>query len=275
MDRPHPAAQPEPVAQPEPAERQAHRPSVGHWFEAVAAHMGSAYLRYSFTKGTEQEVDTLVEMLALKPGMRVLDVGCGPGRHSLALARRGIDVVGVDISADFVAIASSAAADEGLSARFQLADARRLTFEGEFDAAISLCQGAFGLAGGPGAEDGLPARELDEAILDGIGRALGPGGVTAVSAFSAYFMLRFLEDHDEFDAQTGVNREDTVVKNAEGAEISTQLWTTCFTPRELRLLARTVGLVPVAVYGVTPGDYAERPPSLDVPEFLLLASQPG
>ena len=70
-----------------------------HWFEGLADHLGSAYLRYSFTKGTEQEVGFLVEALGLGPGMRVLDVGCGPGRHAHALGRRGIEVHGVDISA--------------------------------------------------------------------------------------------------------------------------------------------------------------------------------
>ena len=59
----------------------------------------------AFTTGTEQEVDFLVDALGLEPGMRVLDAGCGPGRHALALARRGIEVVGVDLSPDFVALA--------------------------------------------------------------------------------------------------------------------------------------------------------------------------
>jgi cyclopropane fatty-acyl-phospholipid synthase-like methyltransferase len=67
-----------------------------HWFEPIAEHLGRAYLRYSFTKGTVQEVDFLVETLGLEPGMRVLDVGCGPGRHSHELARRGVVVAVVD-----------------------------------------------------------------------------------------------------------------------------------------------------------------------------------
>ena len=76
-----------------------------YWFDAVAEFLGPAYLRNAFTKGTEQEVDFLVDALGLEPGMRVLDVGCGPGRHSLALARRGFEVVGVDHSAEFVRLA--------------------------------------------------------------------------------------------------------------------------------------------------------------------------
>ena len=71
------------------------RPMAGadHWFEGLADHLGSAYLRYSFTKGTEQEVDFLVDVLGLEPGMRLLDAGCGPGRHVRATRARGIDVI--------------------------------------------------------------------------------------------------------------------------------------------------------------------------------------
>ncbi|HET9610263.1 MAG TPA: methyltransferase domain-containing protein, partial [Acidimicrobiales bacterium] len=81
-------------------------PGPDHWFEPLADHMGDAYLRYSFTKGTAQEVAFLVDVLQLAPGMRVLDVGCGPGRHARALAGRGIEVVGVDISQRFVDLAA-------------------------------------------------------------------------------------------------------------------------------------------------------------------------
>jgi SAM-dependent methyltransferase len=237
-----------------------------HWFEPVAEHLGGAYLRYSFTKGTDQEVAFLVDVLDLAPGMRVLDVGCGPGRHAHALARRGIEVVGVDISQRFVDLATEGAPP---GATFARADARALAFDAEFDAAISLCQGAFGLTGGPGAPlDG------DGAVLAGMARALRPGGVLAVSAFSAYFQLRYLEQHDSFDADAGVNHERTVVKDDAGREAEVDLWTTCFTPRELRLLAAASGLEVRHLWSVTPGAYAADPPSIETPELLLVAARP-
>ena len=84
-----------------------------------------------------------------KRGMRVLDVGCGPGRHSLALARRGFDVIGVDRLREFVALARDAAAEESLPRPVRTwRDVRDLAYDGEFDAAICLCQGGFGLLGG-------------------------------------------------------------------------------------------------------------------------------
>jgi SAM-dependent methyltransferase len=248
-----------------------------HWFEAVADHLGSAYLRYSFTKGTDQEVAFLVELLALEPGDRVLDVGCGPGRHAHAFGRLGIEVVGVDISRRFVELA---AADAPPGVRFERRDARRLGFDAEFDAAISLCQGAFGLVGaGPGAEPGEGAVadspvDPDGAVLAGMARAVRPGGRVVASAFSSYFMLRFLEDHDSFDADRGVNHERTTVRDEQGDEMATDLWTSCFTPRELRLMAAQAGLETEHVFAVTPGEYAADPPDIDRPEFLLVARRP-
>ncbi len=232
-----------------------------HWFEALADHLGPAYLRYSFTTGTEQEVDFLVEALSLRPGMRVLDVGCGPGRHAVALARRGVEVHGVDVSARFVELARAAAP---AGATFERLDARALPFDEEFDAALSLCQGGFGLLGGDG----------EGTVLAGMARALRPGGVLAVSAFSAYFQLRWLEESDRFDADTGVNHERSTLKDAAGADAEFDLWTTCFTPRELRLLATAAGLEPRNVWSVTPGAYRADRPSIETPEFLLVAEKP-
>ncbi len=242
----------------------------GHWFEAVADHLGEAYLRYSFTYGTVREVDVLVDVLGLTPGSRVLDVGCGPGRHAHELARRGIEVVGLDVSAAFVELARR---DAPPGATFVHGDARTMAFDAEFDDAVSLCQGAFGLASGPGS-DPLPL-DPDGAILERIVAAVRPGGHVALSAFSAYFQVRFLESTDDFDADRGVNREDTVLRDADGVEAPSQLWTTCFTPRELRLLADRAGLDVLEVRSVTPGDYGDRPPDLDHPEFLLVGRRRG
>ena len=239
-----------------------------HWFEDVADHLGSAYLRYSFTKGTEQEVEFLLECLSLEPGARILDVGCGPGRHAHALGRRGFEVVGVDISERFLAVARENT-PPGARVAFERADARALRFESEFDAVISLCQGAFGLSGG----GGVSSLDPDRSVLDGMARALRPAGRLAVSAFSAYFAVRFLGEADSFDAERGVNHEHTDIRDEEGREVPAELWTTCFTPRELRLLAEASGLRPDHVWSVTPGDYAARPPNIELHEFLLVASK--
>lgn len=243
---------------------------MSHWFEGLAEHLGDAYLRYSFTYGTAREVDVLVEVLDLVPGDRVLDVGCGPGRHSHELARRGFEVVGLDVSETFVDLARR---DAPGGATFVHGDARTISFESEFDAAISLCQGAFGLAGGPGSDTAV--LDPDGAVLDRMVTAVRPGGGVALSAFSAYFQVRFLGEQDNFDAGAGVNRENTVLRNVDGVELASELWTTCFTPRELRLLADRAGLVVDEIRSVTPGDYARRDPDLDHPEFLVIGRRAG
>lgn len=245
-----------------------------HWFEPLADHLGSAYLRYSFTKGTVKEVDALIELAEIDAGSRALDVGCGPGRHALELASRGVDVVGVDISATFVDLAAAAAEQRDLAAVFEVGDARSLDYDSRFDLVYSLCQGGFGLTAGPGSHLRYDL-ELDEPVLSGMAAAVRPGGFVIVSAFSAYFQLRFAEEHDRFDAELGVNEEDTTLLDAEGHKREAKLWTTCFTPRELRLLARAVGLEPLAVHGVTPGSYGAGPPATDCPEFLLVARRPA
>ena len=233
-----------------------------HWFEDIAEFLGRAYLRYSFTRGTEQEVGFLVDTLDLEPGARLLDVGCGPGRHALAFAARGIDVVGVDISDAFITLAAT---DAPPNARFTVGDARDLAYDGEFDAVVSLCQGAFGLPAAPGD---------DEAVLDGMARALRPGGRLAMSAFSAYFAVRHLEKGERFDAGAGVNHERTVVRNEQGDEREVDLWTACFTPRELRLLVERTGLRIESLWSVSPGSYRATPPSAEEPEFVVIAEKP-
>jgi len=239
----------------------------GPWFNEIADCLGPRYWApntgriMAFTKGTEQEVACAVEALGLEPGMRVLDIGCGPGRHALALARRGIAVHGVDLSDTFVGLARQAAEAEGLPATFQVLDVRDLAFAGEYDAAICLCQGGFGLLGGAD----------DAEVVSRITAAVRPGGGVLLSAFSSYFALRHLEAGEEFDPETGVLHEVATLRDAEGTERPFDLWTTCFTRRELGLLAVGAGLEVLAIHGVTPGRYGPGPVTLADPELLLVA----
>jgi len=231
---------------------------MSHWFEPIADHLGSAYLRYSFTKGTTQEVDFVVEALRLNGGSRVLDVGCGPGRHAHELARRGVVVHGIDISQRFIDLATL---DAPPGASFERLDARSLPFRAEFDAAICLCQGAFGLMTDSGE---------NQSVLTGIAEALKPGGMMALSAFSSYFAVKYHESAT-FDAATGINHERTEVRNEAGEATAVDLWTTCFTPRELRLMCERAQLDVVDIWSVEPGAYQRTPPSTESPEFLVIA----
>lgn len=232
---------------------------VDHWFEPMASHMGRAYLRYSFTKGTVQEVDFLVQHFNLVPGQRVLDVGCGPGRHAHELARRGIVVHGVDISHEFVAIAQE---DAVSGSTFERLDARKLIEAShlrDFDAVICLCQGAFGL---------MTAHGDDEIVIRGMAACLRRGGRLALSAFNAYFAVKYHLEAN-FDAKTGVSHEVTEVKNIAGEARKVDLWTGCYTPRELRLLLVRCGFAVTSVSSVEPGAYNLSEPTVESPEFLV------
>lgn len=246
-------------------------PPTSLWFNEVAAFLGAAYWApdtgrvSAFTAGTDQEVAFLAGALDLRAGQTLLDVGCGPGRHALALAARGVDVVGLDASPDFVALARQAAADRSVPARFVLADVRDLDADGEYDALICLCQGGFGLLGG----------RDDVTVFRHLVRAVRPGGLLAVTAFSALFAARFLEPGETLDAATGVLHERTTLRNTRGEERATDLWTTCFTARELELLAALADADVVALHGVAPGRYATTPPTLEHPELLLVARRRG
>jgi SAM-dependent methyltransferase len=236
-----------------------------HWFESVARYLGDSYLKYSFTKGTKQEIDFLVETLPLREGDRVIDIGCGPGRHCIELALRGYRAFGIDISETFIEQAKASAVE---GASFRRLDARALQNEDElhekFDAAVCLCQGAFGVM----LDD---SDDLD--VLRGAVAVLRPGGLLALSAFNSYFSIRHHTDA-EFDVGRGVSHERTVLRNPAGESLETDLWTGCYTPRELRMACSLVGLEVVQIHGVEPGNYGLQDPSVDLPECLLIARKP-
>lgn len=104
---------------------------------------------------------------------RLLDVGCGDGRVTLELAERlpRGSVVGVDASPRMIDTAVSRPVPDGASARFLVADARDLPFDGEFDVAVSF--------------NALHWVADQGAALSAIARALGPDGRAVVQMVCA------------------------------------------------------------------------------------------
>lgn len=112
-----------------------------------------------------REVDWLVEALDLRPGARVLDLGCGPGLYCERLAARGLTVTGVDVSPTSLRHARAAAARAGLEIRYIEGDYRALREVDAYDAAI-LVYLDFGVLSGPDRR----------VVLAHVRDALRPGG---------------------------------------------------------------------------------------------------
>jgi 2-polyprenyl-3-methyl-5-hydroxy-6-metoxy-1,4-benzoquinol methylase len=119
---------------------------------------------------TDQEAEGLWQLLDLTPGARVLDAPCGYGRLSMALARRGAHVVGVDFSASLLEQAEDSRGDlreDQLS--FHRHDLRQPLERTGFDAAINVFSSL-----------GYGTEEDDLAILRTLANAVHPGGLLFV-----------------------------------------------------------------------------------------------
>ncbi len=100
----------------------------------------------------------LVELLAPKPGERILDLGCGTGALTAEIAACGAEVFGIDRSADMIAEARM----KFPALRYEVLDARELSFAGEFDAVFSNAV--------------LHWIREPERVIAGVKKALRPGG---------------------------------------------------------------------------------------------------
>lgn len=195
---------------------------------------------------TRSEVDALERELAMTAPLRVLDVPCGTGRHSLELARRGHRVTGVDFNHKVLERARNLAAGAGLDVDFRQGDMRELAFEAAFERAI--CHwGSFGYFDDAGNAD----------FLRRVGRALAPGGAFFLDTLVAESLYPKFRERDWscwgegparrrvleerlFDCATG-RVESTWTMIGDGEERSRAVSIRIYTYREIEGLLEAAG----------------------------------
>lgn len=133
-----------------------------------------------------EEVEHIISLLGIKDGARVLDLCCGPGRHSLELARRGFRVTGVDRTQRYLDSASQQAEEKGLEVEFVLDDMRIFCRADAFDAVINVYT-AFGYFEDP---------EDDHQVVMNVFRSLRSGGVFLLDMMSKEVLARKFRERD-------------------------------------------------------------------------------
>jgi SAM-dependent methyltransferase len=141
-------------------------------FEHEGWQKAAGHYDLGFGAVTSQAVDSLLSAVAVRSGIRLLDVACGPGYVALAAARLGCSVVGIDFSSEMITRAKEMPQDATWDLEFREGDAENLTFpDGSFDAVV-MNFGMLHLA--------LPDRAIAEAF-----RVLKPGGRYAFAVWDA------------------------------------------------------------------------------------------
>lgn len=139
------------------------------------------------------EADQITRLLQSTPGSAVLDLACGPGRHSLELARRGYRVTGVDRTKRYLDTARTKADAEQLHVEFVQEDMRRFERPDSFDVALNLFS-SFGYFEDP---------EDDLKVLRNLCRSLKPGGKLLMELVGKEWLAR------EFQAQRWHHHAET------------------------------------------------------------------
>lgn len=229
------------------------------FFEALGPE---GYLAETFTKNTEAEVDFVTDVCGLKPGMLILDMGCGPGRHALEFARRGIHVVGVDFSDTFIAFSQSAAAQRGLEnlTEFVVADARDFVRARAFDAAVCLCEGGFAL---------LQTDEDNVRVLRHIAASLKPGAPFLLTTMNGYRTIRLAGETTDTVLNASTMVESWIQE--DGNELRGRH----FIVPELVRMHSQASLTVEAIWGGTAGKWGRRDLEWDEMEVMLLSRKVG
>ena len=215
------------------------------------------------------QVDRALALGGVRGG-DALDLGCGPGRHAVPLARRGFRVTAVDLSAFHLARAQARAAAASVAIEFVHADMREFARAGAFDLALSIFT-SFGYFEEPAD---------DRRVLDNLRGSLRPGGVLVMDVASKERMARVLhpalsqraadgallvQRHEIVEDWGCVRNEWTVVRDGRARTFEFRL--RIYSGQELRALLTAAGFTTVALYGGLDG----RPYDLEAERLVAVA----
>lgn len=247
--------------------------SRGQWWESF---FGGAWIDIQKGRDLEELVEPaagfIEQALQLEPGDRVLDVPCGEGRLSRAMARRGYRPGGLDLNAGLLREAARAARVGKLEMELKRGDMRKIPWRGRFKGAFCWW-GSFGYFDEAG----------NLAFLKSVLRALKPGGRFLLDCHSAETLFPHFADRQWIEeAGTTALLENRY--NAETARVEMD-WTflkdgrrrtrrhssiRIYTLRELSELAWRAGFGDVYAFGNLDGEAF----GLGAPRLLFLAEKP-
>ncbi|MCK6622995.1 MAG: class I SAM-dependent methyltransferase [Calditrichaceae bacterium] len=245
------------------------------WYEELFENYGMKYDRESFTQGTAGECDFIEKEIGYNKKTKILDIGCGTGRHSIGLARRGYTVVGIDLSESLLQRAREKASGQNLPIVFQKQDARNLPFSQEFDLAIMLCEGAFPL---------METDEMNFQILQNAANALKPNGKLIFTTLNGLFPLfhsvkEFLDSqtkegnatyhNNTFDLMTFREHSTTCVEDDLGNKKELECNERYYVPCEITWLLKTLNFKTIDIFGAKLGAFS-RSDKLSTEDYEML-----
>ncbi len=245
------------------------------WYESLFENYGDKYDQESFTQGTLGECDFIEAELQFNKSLKILDVGCGTGRHTIELTRRGYQVVGIDLSESQLDKARKKAKKENLTIEFYQQDARNLPYQNEFDVAIMLCEGGFPL---------METDEMNFEILKNVTQSLTQQGKIIFTTLNGLFPLFnsldkfYISENKEGDASYRDNNFDlmtfreyniTEVVDDAGNKKSLKCNERFYVPSEITWLLKTLGYKSIDILGAKLGAFS-RNDKLTTEDFEML-----